>query len=210
VSDDFAPQGSPEWHAQRAGKLTASRFHEAVTKTKNGEWGASRANYRAEIVVARKSNGWLHKRFVSDAMRWGTETQPQAQAVYEIRTGLEIAECGFIDHPGLAGSGASPDGLIGEDGMVEFKCPNTATHFDMILGGPIKHAYVLQMQWQMACTGRAWCDFVSFDPRVEERLRLHVRRHTRDDGMIERMGSMAVTFLAEVDDMIAQLDRVPT
>lgn len=204
---DFAPQGSPGWHAQRAGKLTASEFHRAVARTTTG-WGAERANYRAELVVARKSNGQAVPRFISDAMRWGTETQPQAQAVYELSRGLAVTECGFIDHSLIAMAGASPDGLIGDDGMVEFKCPNTATHFDLILGGPIKLAYVLQMQWQMCCTGRLWCDFVSFDPRVEERLRLHVRRQQHDPALAMQMERDAMDFLSEVDDMIQKLDRV--
>jgi putative phage-type endonuclease len=115
------------------------------------------------------------------AMQWGTETEPQARNAYCFRHDTDVSECGFYDHPKIGMAGASPDGLIGLDGLVEIKCPNSATHIQTLLGGSVPEKYRTQMLWQMACTDRAWCDFVSYDPRLPESMRLFVQRVERDD-----------------------------
>ncbi|MGF6149024.1 lambda exonuclease family protein, partial [Kingella potus] len=131
------------------------------------------------------------------AMQHGTDTEPQARAAYMLETGNDVAETGFIPHPGIAMSGASPDGLIGADGLIEIKCPNTATHIDFLRSGRPKPQYLAQMQWQMACTGRQWCDFVSYDPRLPETLAIRIKRIERDNDTIARLEAEAEKFLNE-------------
>jgi putative phage-type endonuclease len=196
-------QGSPEWFAIRCGKVTASRVADVVAKTKTG-WGASRANYMAELIAERLT-GESAERYTNAAMQWGTDKEPEARAAYEFRTDLAVTEIGFVMHPQIYASGASPDGLVAADGLVEIKCPNTATHIETLLGGSVPSKYVTQMQWQMACTGRQWCDFVSFDPRMPESMRLFVHRIKRDGIHISTLETDIRSFLAEVDDKVKSL-----
>jgi predicted phage-related endonuclease len=140
-------------------------------------------------------------------MQWGTEQEPNARAAYEVETGSIVMETGFVPHSIIDMSGASPDGLIGEDGLVEIKCPNTATHVDTLLGQEAPSKYVSQMQWQMACTGRQWCDFVSYDPRLPENMQLFIQRINRDDKLIKDMEQEVIKFLGELDEKIAQLKQ---
>ncbi len=196
-------QGSPEWLAARLGRVTASRVADVVAKTKTG-YGASRANYMAELVAERLA-GAPGERFTNAAMQWGTDKEPEARAAYVFMQDVDVAQVGFIPHPEIEMSGASPDGLVGADGLVEIKCPNTATHIETLIGQSVPGKYVTQMQWQMACTGRVWCDFASFDPRMPAEMRLFVRRVHRDDALIAELEREVVTFLAELDDKVAQL-----
>jgi putative phage-type endonuclease len=196
-------QGSPEWYAARLGKVTASRIADLMARTKTG-WGASRANYMAELLVERLT-GQPADGYESPAMRWGTEQEPFARAAYEFRTDADVALVGFVPHPTIAAAGASPDGLVSDAGQVEIKCPNTATHIDTLLAGSIPQKYADQMQWQMACTGRAWCDFVSFDPRMPESMRLWVQRVPRSAARIADLEAAVRDFLAELDAKEAAL-----
>ena len=198
-------QGTPEWHKQRLGKVTASRIADLMATTKTGP-AASRANYAAELVAARLT-GIVPESFSNDAMRWGTEQEPYARAAYAAKTGILVEEVGFLDHPTVAMSGASPDGLA-EEGLVEIKCANTATHLEYIFDGKPPQKYVTQMQWQMACAGKPWCDFVSYDPRLPERLRLLVVRVPRDDDYIKMLEQEVTTFLQELDDKLNKLEKV--
>ena len=141
-------QGSPEWFAARLGKVTASKVSDVVAKTKSG-WGASRANYMAALIAERLTQTPADS-FSNAAMQWGTEQEPLARVAYEFFTGRDVEQVGFVDHPSIPMTGASPDGLVGEDGLVEIKCPNTATHIDTLLDGKVPGKYVIQMQWQMA------------------------------------------------------------
>jgi putative phage-type endonuclease len=200
------PQGTPEWAAARLGRVTASRIADVVARTKTG-WGAMRFNYMADLIAERLI-GVATEGFKSHAMQHGTEMEPQARAEYEFFRDVEVAEGGFVLHPRIEMAGASPDGLVGDDGLVEIKCPLTKTHIDALLGAGIPGDYVKQMQWQMACTGRAWCDFVSFDPRMPEDLRLFIRRVPRDDKAIGELETEVVAFLAEVDGKLAELQRL--
>ena len=151
-------QGSEEWFAARLGKATASKVADIVARTRSG-YAASRANYMAQLVAERLT-GNVAESFTNDAMRWGIDQEPAARRAYEFYVGAEVTEIGFVTHPEIGMSGASPDGLVGDDGLVEIKCPNTAKHIDTLLGKAIEGKYLTQMQWQMACTGRQWCDFV--------------------------------------------------
>jgi putative phage-type endonuclease len=196
-------QKSDEWFAARAGRATASRIADIVAKTKSG-YSASRANYMAQLVVERMT-GKVAESFSNAAMDWGTEQEPYARAAYEAHSGVLVDEVGMVDHPTVAMSGASPDGLVGEDGLVEIKCPTTATHIETLMEKAAPKKYIDQMQWQMACTGRKWCDFVSFDPRMPEGLQLFVKRVERDDEYIAELESEVAAFLQEVSDKVEKL-----
>jgi putative phage-type endonuclease len=201
-----APQGSESWLQERLGKVTASRIADVVATTKSG-WGASRANYMAQLVAERVS-GRITEAYANAAMQHGTEAEPRARAAYSAQTGVIVDLCGFIPHPEIDGAGASPDGLVEEDGLVEIKCPNTATHIDTLLGSGVDSKYALQMQWQMACTGRKWCDFVSFDDRLPEHLALHVRRVHRDEARISGLEELVRKFLSEVAEKVSALSNL--
>lgn len=197
-------QGSPEWIAVRLGKVTASRIADVIARTKTG-WGASRANYMAELLTERLT-GVRAESYVSPAMQWGTDQEPNARAAYEFLHDCTVEPGSYFDHPSIPMSGASPDGLIGPAGLVEIKCPNTATHIETLQGGSVPHKYIAQIQWQMACTGRKWCDWVSFDPRMPAAMRLFVHRVQRDDKHILALEEAVTEFLGELDAKIADLN----
>jgi putative phage-type endonuclease len=197
-------QGSAEWLQSRLGKVTASRVSDVVAKTKSG-YSASRANYLAQLVCERLT-GQPQDSFQSAAMEWGTEHEPEARMAYEFLRDATVTQAGFIEHPKMA-AGASPDGLVGEDGMVEIKCPNTATHIQTLLTEKVPAKYVKQMQWQMYIAEREWCDFASYDPRVPEAMRLWVKRVHRDHPMIEELVTEVSKFLDEVSDTVESLSN---
>lgn len=199
-------QGTPEWLAARAGMITASRIADLMAKTKTGE-SASRSNYRAQLVAERLT-GKPQDSFSNAAMQWGTEQEPMARSAYEILRGEMIEQVGFVPHPEIEKSGASPDGLIGADGLIEIKCPNTATHIEYAVSGKPPSKYLLQMLWQMECTGRKWCDFVSYDPRMPPDMQLFVVRINRDDERIKEIKTEVIKLNSEIADQISQLDKV--
>ena len=196
-------QGTPEWFAQRLGKVTASRIADIMAKTKTGV-SASRGNYLAQLVAERLT-GQSADTFKSGAMQHGTETEPQARMVYEAETGQIVTEVAMINHPTIEMSGASPDGFVGTDGLVEIKCPNTSTHIASLMADKAPSGYMAQMQWQMACTGRAWCDFVSFDPRMPDDMQLFIKRVPRDEALIAEYEAEVIKFLAEVQETVDKL-----
>jgi putative phage-type endonuclease len=199
-------QGSAEWFAIRCGKVTASRVADVIAKTKSG-WGASRQNYMAELVAERLT-GVPAGSYTNAAMMWGTDQEPNARAAYAAQTFDTIEQVGFVPHPFITMSGASPDGLVGADGMLEIKAPQTATHIETLLGGAIPAKYETQMLWQMACANREWCDFVSFDPRLPPEMQLFVKRLARDDKRIAELEEMVSDFLAELDAKVAKLTAI--
>lgn len=197
------PQGSSEWRAERCGRVTASRIADLMARTKTG-YGASRANYMAELLCERLT-GVPAERFVNDPMRWGTEQEPAAKIAYEFLFNATIEPAGFIPHPLIEMAGASPDGYVGSHGLVEFKAPNTATHVETLLSGAIPDKYVKQCQFQMACTGRHWVDFGSFDPRVPASMQLWVKRIERDAKFIGDIEDEVRAFIKELDAKIHEL-----
>ena len=196
-------QGTPEWKAQRLGKVTASRVADVIAKTKTG-YSTSRANYAAELVCERLT-GAAAEHYQNAAMAWGTEKEPEARAAYEFMRNVDVELVGFVDHPHIPLTGASPDGYVGTDGLIEIKAPISATHIDTLLSGKIPDKYVVQMLWQMSATGRLWCDYVSFDPRCPAHLQLFIKRLHRDEKRIGELEREVESFLAEVDDTIAKL-----
>jgi putative phage-type endonuclease len=199
-------QRTTEWFAQRCGHLTASRISDMMARTQKG-WGASRANYAAQLIAERLT-GVAESGFTSAAMQHGIDTEAAARAAYGFMQDVEVIEAPFVLHPRLAWSGASPDGFVGDDGLVEIKCPNTATHITTLRGGEIPDKYIKQMQWQMACTGRNWCDFVSFDPRMPVEMQLHIQRVDRDNDLIAEIESAAIGFLDEIAATVAELEAI--
>jgi putative phage-type endonuclease len=193
-------QGTEAWHQLRLGKVTASRVADIMAKTKTGV-SASRGNYLIELALQRVT-GTIEPMYTNEAMQWGTATEPQARVAYEVKTGNFVDQIAFVEHDIIEWFGCSPDGLVGKDGLIEIKCPNSATHWATIKDGKPPNKYVIQMQTQMACTGRKWCDFVSFDPRMPERSQLFICRVERDQKMIDEIETEVMKFLIEVFDEV--------
>ena len=196
-------QGTPEWFAARRGKVTASRVADLMARTKSG-FAASRANYKAELVLEILT-GNTAVGFTSEAMKWGTEQEPNARAAYAATVFDTVTEVGFVDHPDILGAGCSPDGLVGDDGIIEIKCPNTATYLEILLTDNIPLKWNTQIQMQLDCTGRKWCDFVCYDPRMPEGAQLYVQRVERDEIFIATMREMIITFIKELNDDVQQI-----
>ena len=191
-------QGSAGWLAQRAGHCTASRFKDVLAKLKNGGEAAERKKYRLQLVTERLT-GQPCPSFENDAMRWGKETEPFARAAYETARGLMVDETGFVLHQDFTWVGGSPDGLVGDDGLIEIKCPfNSVVHVETMLGGmPSEHR--AQVQGLLWIAGRDWADFISFDPRMPPKLQLYVERVKREPTYIELLEQETTKFLEEVN-----------
>jgi putative phage-type endonuclease len=199
-------QRTEEWFAARCGKVTASRVADIIAKTKTG-YSTSRENYLAQLVCERMT-GKPAESYSNSAMQWGTDQEPFAKSAYETAKDVLVDELGFAIHPTIEGAGASPDGLVGEFGLVEIKCPNTATHIDTLLTQTVPTKYITQMQWQMACTQRQWCDFVSFDPRMDEGLQLFIKRVEYDPIYVSQLEKEVINFLMDVEDKIQKLNKL--
>lgn len=201
-------QGSREWFEARCGTITASRTGDVVAIKVNGEAKVERDHYRAELVAERLTRQ-PYPRFVSQDMRWGLEQEPFARAAYELDRGVLVETAGFVLHPDIAGFGCSPDGLIGDDGLLQIKCPATATHLKWLLAGAIPEEHCPQMLSEMSCTGRIWCDFMSFDPRMPEHLQKFIIRFHRDEDLIRKQNRVIVHFRQEIESVLARLPRGP-
>jgi len=199
-------QRTEEWFAARCGKVTASRVADIIAKTKTG-YSTSRDNYLAQLVCERMT-GKPAESYSNSAMQWGTDQEPFARAAYEAAKDVLVDELGFAVHPTISMAGASPDGLVGEFGLVEIKCPNTATHIDTLLTQTVPTKYITQMQWQMACTQRQWCDYCSFDPRMDEGLQLFIKRVEYDPIYVSQLEKEVINFLMDVEDKIQKLNKL--
>lgn len=199
-------QRSDAWHEIRLGKATASRIADIIAKTKSG-YSTSRDNYMAQLVCERLT-GQKGESFTNAAMQHGTDTEPLARSAYEAHADVMVEEVGFVQHPKIEQAGASPDGLVGLFGMLEIKCPNTATHIDTLLSQTVPTKYITQMQWQMACAQRQWCDYVSFDPRIRQDLQLFVKRVEFDAAYVSTLEEEVIKFLKEVDEKVSKLNNL--
>ncbi len=200
-------QGTAEWKAVRAGKVTASRIADVMAKIKTGE-AKTRLDYKIQILSERLTGVPADDGYVNAAMQWGTEQEPFARAAYEIANDVMVEQIGFVMHPEIPLAGCSPDGLVGEDGLIEIKCPKSSTHLQYLLAKKVPAEYVPQMCWQLACTGREWCDFVSYDPRMPENLQLFVVRFAVDPSYTALVEKEVRQFLAEVNGLLIQLGQV--
>lgn len=196
-------QGSEAWHLMRLGKITASRINDVVAMIKTGE-AATRADYRIELVCERLT-GKPTEGFTNSHMERGTELEPFARSAYEIATATFVDQVAFVDHPRLKNTGASPDGLVGDEGLIEIKCPAVKTHIKTLVDKKAPSKYMNQMQWQMACTKRLWVDFVSYCPELPENMQLFVKRVERDNGIIAELEAKVLEFDEEVEAVIQQL-----
>ena len=195
-------QGTHGWFQDRCGQVTASRMADVIAKTKSG-YAAARGNYMAQLAIERLT-GLPTESFTSSAMQWGTETEPEARSQYEVREGVLVQEVGYMPHPTIDGTGASPDGLIGSKGL-EIKCPNSSTHIETIRTGTIPKKYMLQMHWQMACAQLDCVDFLSYDPRLPAGLDYWLIAVERDDDLIAEMEREVEQFLSELTQMVDDL-----
>jgi len=199
-----AVQGSPEWLASRAGRVTASMVSATLMKPETAGYRDYQAQLVAEILTGKPQGS----DYTNAAMQFGTETEPLARSAYEAETGFSVDEVGLCIHPTIERAGASPDGLVGQSGLVEIKCPKPATHLAYLIAGVVPAGYKNQMMWQMACTERNWCDFVSFRPDLPENLQLFVVRFKRDEKEIEKLQTAVLSFLAAADEMIKKLQEI--
>lgn len=200
-------QRSDEWFAARLGKVTASSLYKVLAKTKAG-YGADRGNYMTQLVLERVTNTKADS-YSNAAMQWGIDQEPFARASYEANRGVFVEEVAFLPHPTIEMAGASPDGLVGDKGMVEIKCPDSKTALECWLSdNPVENKYFAQMQWQMRCADRDWCDYVVFDPRMPTKAQLFIDRVERDDEWLEATEAEVVKFLAEVDAKVAALKKI--
>lgn len=197
-------QGSPEWFAARLGNATASNFNAIIARGAKGQYLAGRKNYLTQIVIECVT-GKTPERFKNDAMAWGSETEALARLMYTLRTGRAVRKVGFIKHDILA-AGASPDGYVGDDGRLEIKCPNSATHLETLESRQMSPEYKAQVQGQLWITNGLWSDFVSFDPDMPERNQIFIQRIERDEPYIETLQNEVGEFLLEVDAKIKFLE----
>lgn len=200
-------QGGEEWRQLRLGKATASRVADITARTKKGEASASRQNYLTELLLERIT-GFPTRTFQSDAMRYGQEMEPLARAAYAFDYDYEVEQIAFATHPSIEMAGASPDGLVGNLGLLEIKCFQPAMHLEVLLSDTVPSEYVKQIQFQLACTEREWCDFCAYNPSFPPAAKMFVKRIPRDDAMIADLEREVRAFLADLDKKLEELNRV--
>lgn len=198
--------GTPEYEAARLGKLTASRLYDALGTTQKGAWLASRRKYMIELAAERLT-GMRADPYLSGPMVWGIETEPAAIKAYAKARAVEVVPGYFVDHPMIAMCGATPDALVGDDGILEIKCPESATHVATLVEREIPEKYLMQMHWQLACLPkRQWVDYMSFDPRMPAKFRSAVIRVQRDHRLIANLTLKAEDFLNDLARIIAGIE----
>lgn len=198
-------QRTDEWFNARLGKVTASRISDVMAKTKSG-YSTIRQNYMAQLICERLTEKPTES-YSNAAMQRGTELEPTAREMYILNQfDVTVKEVGFIPHPIIENAGASPDGLVNDDGLIEIKCPNTWTHLEFMQSLKPKREYILQMQWQMMCTGRKWCDFVSYDDRLPDNLSFRCVRIHYDEALAQEIEAEVIKFLQELDEKIKQIE----
>jgi len=201
-------QGSIEWLKDRLGHVSASNVKACSAYLKDGKTeGATRRDYRIQLVTERLKGEPTPQGYVSADMQRGIDLEPVARATYEAITGNLVDQCGFVKHPTIPFFGASPDGLIGEDGLLEIKCPKSATHIGYILDKQAPAEYKAQMNAQILCTGRKWVDFMSFDDSMPEHLQVFIVRYIPEQKALDKMLESVTVFLQETEEMYQQLRK---
>jgi putative phage-type endonuclease len=200
-------QRTQEWFDARLSKVTASRVADVIAKTKTGV-STSRQNYLTQIVTERLTGKKADSGYINQAMQDGIDREEAARSLYELKYGV-VKEVGFIDHPTIAMSGASPDGIIADgDGVLEIKCPIETTHTNTLMTDKVPSKYIPQIQWQMAVTGARFAHFVSYNPNFPDNMVLFVKQVDRDDEYIKMLVDEIITFLKEVDNTIIKLKEL--
>lgn len=194
-------QRSEDWHSERCGKVTASRVKDLNAKPSKGK----ALNALGLTILAERLTGVQKETPTNFAMQWGIDNEPHAIAAYENETGFFVNGTGLIDHPFIEMFGASPDGLVGENGQIEVKCPDTTTHLNTLLTKEVPDEYIPQITSQLACTRREWCDFVSYDPRLEPELQIIIIRIFAKDLNIEGLERDVRAFNRTIEEAKASL-----
>ncbi len=200
-------QRTAEWFQARLGKVTASNVYNVLSKTAKGLPTSKYEDYKTKLMTERLIEE-ISQSYTTPAMQWGIAYEENALREYEFIYDAEVTRCGFIPHPKMKMAGASPDGLIGEDGLIEVKCPQSTTHLRFFMYDEIKPEYIAQMQFQMACTGRKWCDFISYNPNFVGKstgLRMKVKRVLRDEKHIEEINKAVEIFLGEIEQEMQKI-----
>jgi len=209
MPETFGKQQGDSWLRQKCGRISGSGMGAATSYLKNGNESADRRNYRLELIAARLT-GLTPNHFVTPGMQWGIEQEENAVLMYESLFGVMAEPCGFFVHPQHDFSGASPDRLIGSDGLLECKAPETTTHLQWVIEGKVPEKYMPQLQWEMACTGREWADFLSFDPRIQDdNLRFFYRRVERDEALIAKYTDEVLKLEEEINAFMQQHGCTP-
>lgn len=202
---DTIEQGSADWLALRLGKVTASKVKDVLTKGRGDTTSKTAETYMMELI-AEKLTGQSKTFFENDAIRWGTETEPQARSMYIVKNNfVDVREVAFIEYDEFIG--VSPDGLIGDDGMLEIKCPTTTTQIKRALSDDYSADYKAQIQMQLWIAEREWCDFVSFDPRLDCEAGYLQQRVFRDEKYIEEMEGKVLAFVDTMNEIINKLTK---
>lgn len=197
-------QGSDEWKQARLGHVTASNIAEVMSKGKGTAEAVGRYKYKVKLVAERLT-GAAGESYTNAAMQWGIEQEQFACIAYEAQKETFVDKIGFVLHPDIKWLGVSPDRIVGQDGLIEVKCPNTTTHLDYLFDNKVPAEYYKQIQCQLWVTGRQWCDFVSYDPRLPKRNQLLIVRTERNEKLIAEMKTETEKFLAEVENLIMKL-----
>jgi len=201
-------QRTEDWFLARKGKVTASRIADVMAKGRGGAESLTRAKYLDQLVTERLTKT-MAEGYTNEAIQRGIDLEPIGRDLYCFTSNNCVVEVGFVNHPFISNSGASPDGLVNDDGLVEIKCPNSLTHVEYILAGKPPAKYIPQMAWQLACTGRKWVDFVSYDDRLEDESKhLFIVRYERDDEYIAEMEEAVKKFLDEVEAKVQKFKSI--
>lgn len=198
-------QGSPVWLKARCGRITASRLCDVLATRKDGKEAAKRRDYKMDLIAERLT-GISEDNWVSADMDYGTENEPMARMAYELAFDVLVDQIGFAIHPALEYSGASPDALVGKDGVLEIKVPKTTTHLEWKMASVVPEEYVPQMIWEMVCTERFYADFLSYDPRIEDpALRAFCIRLDYDQELANKYTREVMKFNEEIEEAIDKL-----
>ncbi len=197
-------QDTEQWRLDRCGSVGASEIADATRRLKNGSPAASRASLMAR-KIAERLTGRPVRTFQSQAMLEGLQKEPQARAAYELQSGNAVTETGIVKHPTIPWTHASPDGLVGENAVLEVKCPEHAAHLDTLLKRSIDPDYYIQIQWQMACTERYWAHFVSYHPDFPPSMQLYVQRIDWDHGLVKELEMGVIAFIEELETKLTDL-----
>jgi putative phage-type endonuclease len=198
----YQQENREEWLKQRLGLVTGSAISNVLMDSSK----AGYRNYMAQLVCERLT-GEPTETYISPAMQHGIDTEDEARAAYMARNAVIVEEVGFIRHPKLE-AGCSPDGIVGQDGLIEIKCVQPATALDLLESKKVPADHYNQIQWQLAVTGRDWCDYVVYQPKLPERLRLNVMRVVRNQSDILNMTVKVEQFLEELNRKVKKLKEM--
>jgi hypothetical protein len=201
-------QLSAGWFQERAGFCTGSHANDLLDFTAKGLPGAKRKTYFRTKIGELLTGNAIQEGYVSPEMLSGIEREPLARTAYELQEGVMIEEVEFVKHPTVPRAGGSCDGFVGEDGIIEIKCGKIGTHIQWVLDGKVPEEHLGQINFYLWVTGRAWCDFVAFNPEVPKPLQLMVIRHQRDESAIARIEAAVADFNAQIDDAIERLRAI--